>query len=77
MIRTAVCERLGIEYPVIQGGMAWLGTVELVSAVSNAGGLGVIGSGNAPPSWLREQVRLTKERTRKPFAVNILLRSCF
>lgn len=57
--------------------MAWLGTAELVSAVSNAGGLGVIGSGDAPPEWLREQIRQTRERTDKPFAVNIMMMSSF
>ena len=57
--------------------MAELGTVELVSAVSNAGGLGVIGSGSTSPDWLREQIRLTKEMTDKPFGVNILLLSPF
>lgn len=73
----ALCKLLGIKYPIIQGGMAWLGTTELVSAVSNAGALGVIGSGDAPPEWLRDQVRSTKGRTDKPFAVNILLISPF
>lgn len=55
--------------------MAWLATYELASAVSNAGGLGIIGSGNLPPEWLREQIRATKERTDKPFGVNIMLLS--
>jgi len=72
-----LCRLLGIKYPIIQGGMAWLGTSELVSAVSNAGGLGIIGSGDAPPEWLKDQVRSTKGRTDKPFAVNILLTSPF
>ncbi|MCJ7655764.1 MAG: DUF561 domain-containing protein [Dehalococcoidia bacterium] len=57
--------------------MAWLGTTELVSAVSNAGGLGVIGSGDAPPDWLRNQIRATRESTDKPFGVNILMMSPF
>ena len=73
----AVCELLGIQYPIIQGGMAWLGTAELVSAVSNAGGLGVIGSGDAPTDWLKEQIRQTRQRTDKPFAVNIMMMSPF
>ncbi len=73
----AICDLLGIEYPVIQGGMAWLGTFELVSAVSNAGGLGVIGSGDAPTEWLKTQIRQTRERTDKPFAVNIMMMSPF
>ena len=57
--------------------MAWLGTTELVSAVSNAGGLGVIGSGDAPTDWLRDQIRATKDSTDKPFGVNILMMSPF
>ncbi|UCH51748.1 MAG: enoyl-[acyl-carrier-protein] reductase FabK [Chloroflexota bacterium] len=73
----AVCDLLNIDYPIIQGGMAWLGTVELVSAVSNAGGLGVIGSGDAPTEWLKDQIRQTRERTDKPFAVNIMMMSQF
>jgi len=72
-----ICNLLDIKYPIIQGGMAWLGTTELVSAVSNAGGLGVIGSGDAPPDWLRDQIRATRERTDKPFGVNILMMSPF
>ena len=76
-MRTALCELFDIEYPVIQGGMAWLGTAELVSAVSEGGGLGLIGAGNAPPSWVREQIRLTRERTDKTFGVNIMLMSPF
>src|SRR4030042_2753835 len=73
----AVCDLLEIEYPIIQGGMAWLGTTELVSAVSNAGGLGVIGSGDAPTEWLKDQIRQTRERPAKPFAVNIMMMSLF
>lgn len=73
----AVCDLLGIEYPIIQGGMAWLGTFELVSAVSNAGGLGVIGSGDAPAEWLKDQIKQTRERTDRPFAVNIMMMSPF
>ncbi|MBE9501610.1 MAG: enoyl-[acyl-carrier-protein] reductase FabK [Chloroflexi bacterium] len=76
-MRTAICDLFGIEYPVIQGGMAWLGTAELASAVSNGGGLGIIGAGNAPPSWIREQIRATREWTSKPFALNIMLMTPF
>jgi enoyl-[acyl-carrier protein] reductase II len=72
-----LCNLLDIKYPIIQGGMAWLGTTELVSAVSNAGGLGIIGSGDAPPDWLRDQIRATRERADKPFGVNILMMSPF
>lgn len=76
-MRTAICDIFDIEYPVIQGGMAWLGTAELVSAVSEGGGLGLVGAGNAPPSWVRQQIRSTRERTTKPFGVNIMLMSPF
>lgn len=76
-MRTAICDLFGIDYPVIQGGMAWLGTAELASAVSNGGGLGIIGAGNAPPSWIREQIRATREWTSKPFALNIMLMTPF
>jgi enoyl-[acyl-carrier protein] reductase II len=73
----AICDLFGIEYPIIQGGMAWLGTAELVSAVSDAGGLGVIGSGDAPTEWLKSQIKQTREMTNKPFAVNIMMMSPF
>jgi enoyl-[acyl-carrier protein] reductase II len=66
---------LGIEYPIIQGGMAWVATGELVAAVSEAGGLGVIGSGAAPPDWFREQLHMTRQLTNKPFGVNVMLLS--
>ncbi len=72
-MKTKVTELLGIEYPVIQGGMAWVGTHELASAVSNAGGLGIIGAGGAPASWVLEQIRSAKSETDKPFGVNLML----
>jgi enoyl-[acyl-carrier protein] reductase II len=72
-----ICKLLDIKYPIFQGGMAWLGTAELVSAVSNAGGLGIIGSGNAPSDWLEDQIRLTREMTDRPFGVNLMLLSPF
>jgi len=75
LLKTAICDLFGIKYPVIQGGMAWLGDANLASAVSNGGGLGIIGAGNAPPEWLQKQIRLTRERTDKPFAVNVMLMS--
>ncbi len=75
MLKTAICDLFGIEHPIIQGGMAYLGTAELVSAVSNAGGLGIIGAGNAEPDWVRQQIHLTRQRTNKPFGVNILFTS--
>ncbi len=76
-MHTAICDLFDIDYPVIQGGMAWLGTAELASAVSEGGGLGIIGAGNAPADWVREQIRSTRERTSRPFGVNILLMSPF
>lgn len=77
MIQTALCELLDIEYPIIQGGMAWVSTAELAAAVSEAGGLGVIGSGTATPEWLRAQLQLARSLTKKPFGVNVMLLSPF
>jgi len=77
MLKTAICDLFGIKYPIIQGGMAHVATAELVSAVSNAGGLGIIGAGTAEADWVREQIHLTREQTDKPFGVNILLISPF
>jgi len=68
---------LGIKYPIFQGGMAWLGTAELASAVSNAGGLGIIGAGHMPPDVLRKEIQKTKSMTDKPFGVNVMLMSPF
>ena len=73
MIRTSLCELLGIKYPIVQGGMAWVGTAELAAAISNAGGLGVIGGGNAPPEEVAREIRLARELTDKPFGLNIPL----
>ena len=61
-MKTVITELLGIEYPVIQGGMAWVGTAELAAAVSEAGGLGIIGAGGAPASWVEEQIHKVKEK---------------
>ena len=72
-MKTVITELLGIEYPIIQGGMAWVGTNELAAAVSEAGGLGIIGSGGAPASWVKEQIQQVKKKTSKPFGVNIML----
>jgi enoyl-[acyl-carrier protein] reductase II len=77
LLDSSLCKLLGIKYPIIQGGMAWVGTSELVSAVSAAGGLGTIGSGHAHPTWLKEQIRQTKELTDNPFAVNLMVISPF
>ncbi len=72
-MKTRVSELLGITYPVIQGGMAWVAEYHLAAAVSNAGGLGLIGAASAPPEVVREQIRETKKRTDKPFGVNVML----
>jgi enoyl-[acyl-carrier protein] reductase II len=77
LFKTAICDLFSIKYPIIQGGMAHLGTSELVSAVSNAGGLGIIGAGNSEPAWVRQQIHNTRQLTDKPFGVNILLLSPF
>lgn len=77
MIRTPLCDLLGIEYPILQGGMAWIADAELAAAVSNGGGLGIIAAGNAPADYVREQIRQVKRRTDKPFGVNIMLMSPF
>jgi len=74
-MKTEITRLLGIEYPIIQGGMAWVAEHHLASAVSSAGGLGLIGAANAPVDWVREQVRKVKETTEKPFGVNIMLMS--
>jgi len=73
MIKTPLCDLLKIQHPIIQGGMAWVSTPELVSAVSEAGGLGVLGAGNCPPDLVRQQVREIRRLTEKPFGVNIAL----
>ena len=74
-MQTEVTKLLGIEYPIIQGGMAWVAEYHLASAVSNAGGLGLIGAASAPADWVREQIKKAKELTDKPFGVNIMLMS--
>lgn len=68
-----ICELLGIEYPIIQGAMAWIADASLASAVSNAGGLGIVACGNADAGWVRSEIRKTKELTDKPFGVNVML----
>lgn len=73
----AICKLLNIKYPIFQGGMAWIGTAELASAVSNAGGLGIIGAGHMPPDILRAEIQKCKGWTDKPFGVNIMLMSPF
>ena len=72
-LRTRLTELLGIEHPIIQGGMAWTATAELAAAVSNAGGIGIIGAGHMPTEVLRGEIRRAKELTDKPFGVNLML----
>lgn len=74
-MKTRITELLGCEYPIIQGGMAWIAEHKLASAVSNAGGVGLIAGGSAPIDYLRDQIRACKEATDKPFGVNIMLMS--
>lgn len=74
-MKTEVTRLLGIEYPIIQGGMAWVAEHHLAAAVSEAGGLGMIGAANAPASWVREQIQEIKKKTSKPFGVNVMLMS--
>ena len=72
-METRITKLLGIKYPVIQGGMAWVAEYHLAAAVSNAGGLGIIGAASAPPEVVREQIREAKKLTDKPFGVNVML----
>lgn len=74
-MKTRITELLGIEYPVIQGGMAWVAEHKLAAAVSNAGGLGIIGAASAPEDVIRAEIRGAKELTDKPFGVNVMLMS--
>lgn len=75
MIQSKICEMLGIQYPVLQGGMAWIADGKLASAVSEGGGLGIIAAGNASAEYVKEQIRIAKASTNKPFGVNIMLMS--
>lgn len=77
MIKSEICELLGIRYPVFQGGMAWIADGKLAAAVSNGGGLGIIAAGNAPADYVREQILITKMLTNQPFGVNVMLLSPF
>lgn len=72
-MKTRITELLEIEYPIIQGGMAWVAEHHLAAAVSKAGGLGIIGAGGAPAEFVREQIQKVKAATDKPFGVNIML----
>ena len=77
MIKSEICEMLGIQYPVFQGGMAWIADGKLAAAVSDGGGLGIIAAGNAPGEYVREQVKIARSLTSKPIGVNIMLLSPF
>lgn len=74
-MKTRITELIGTEYPIIQGGMAWVAENHLAAAVSNAGGLGLIGGASAPPEVIRDYIRKVKEATDKPFGVNVMLMS--
>ena len=77
MIKTEFCDMLGIEYPLFQGGMAWIADGKLAAAVSEGGGLGIVAAGNAPPDFVREQIKIAKSLTSRPFGLNIMLLSPF
>ncbi len=76
-MKTEICNIFNIEYPIFQGGMAWIADAPLAAAVSNAGGLGIIAAANAPADYVRGEIRRAKELTDKPFGVNIMLMSPF
>lgn len=75
MFRTRVCDILDIKYPVLQGAMAWIAGGKLAAAVSQAGGLGVIGTGNADAGWLKQEIDIARKMTDRVFAVNLMLAS--
>lgn len=75
MIQSPLCQLLGIEYPVLQGGMAWIADAKLAAAVSNAGGLGIIAAMNSNAETLEKEIKLAKSLTNKPFGVNVMLMS--
>jgi enoyl-[acyl-carrier protein] reductase II len=75
LLKTRITEMLGVEYPLIQGGMAWVATAELAAAVSNGGGLGLIAAGSAPVEWVRGEIKKARSLTSKPFGVNVMLLS--
>jgi len=77
MLHTVLNDLLGIRYPVIQGGMAWIADGKLAAAVSEGGGLGIVAAGNAPADYVRSQIRIARELTDRPFGLNIMLMSPF
>lgn len=72
-MKTRITKLFGIDVPIIQGGMAWVAQYPLAAAVSDAGGLGIIGAGGAPAEWVKDQIQQAKKLTDKPFGVNIML----
>lgn len=76
-MKNIICDMLGIEYPIFQGGMAWVSDASLAGAVSNAGGLGIIAAANAPADYVRDQIIKIRQITDRPFGVNIMLMSPF
>ena len=77
MIKTRICDLLGIEYPIFQGGMAWIADGKLAAAVSEAGGLGIISAMNADSEYIRNEIKIARSLTKKPFGVNVMLLSPF
>ena len=75
MLNSRICDLIGIRYPIFQGGMAWVSDAKLAAAVSNAGGLGIISAMNADENYVRDQIRLCRGLTDRPFGVNIMLMS--
>lgn len=75
MFQSNIWDRLNVKYPIVQGGMAWVANHSLASAVSNAGGLGIIAAANAPTEVVRREIQKTKEKTNRPFGVNVMLLS--
>lgn len=75
VLRTPICDQLGIDYPLFQGGMAHLATGELAAAVSAAGALGIVGAGNSPADWVKQQIDHVRAATQRPFGVNVMLAS--
>ena len=75
MIKTPICEMLGIEYPIFQGGMAWIADGRLAAAVSEGGGLGIISAMNAGTDYLKREIDICRSLTKKPFGVNVMLMS--
>ena len=75
MIKSVICDILGIQYPVFQGGMAWIADGRLCAAVSEGGGLGLVAAGAAPADYVREQIHIARSITKKPIGVNIMLMS--